>query len=50
MAANNSLQGGELAGLIELRDKTLVETQQQLDQIAAGLAQAFSTKSTAARR
>ena len=34
MAANNSLQGGELAGLIELRDKTLVETQKQLDQIA----------------
>jgi flagellar hook-associated protein 1 FlgK len=46
MAANNSLQGGELAGLIELRDKTLVDTQKQLDQIAAGLAQAFSTTST----
>ena len=46
MAANNSLQGGELGGLIELRDKTLVETQRQLDQIAAGLAQAFSTKIT----
>jgi flagellar hook-associated protein 1 FlgK len=46
MAANNALQGGELGGLIELRDKTLVETQRQLDQVAAGLAQAFSTKIT----
>lgn len=40
------LQGGELAGLITLRDKTLVEAQSQLDEIAAGLAQAFSTKQT----
>lgn len=37
------LQGGELAGLVTLRDKTLVEAQDQLDEIAAGLAQAFST-------
>lgn len=40
------LQGGELAGLIQLRDKILVETQNQLDEIAAGLAMAFSSKST----
>lgn len=40
------LQGGELAGLVTLRDKTLVEAQAQLDEIAAGLAQAFSTKRT----
>jgi flagellar hook-associated protein 1 FlgK len=40
------LQGGELAGLVTLRDKTLVEAQAQLDEIAAGLAQAFSTKTT----
>jgi flagellar hook-associated protein 1 FlgK len=39
------LQGGELAGLIALRDKTLVEAQDQLDEIAAGLALAFSTVS-----
>lgn len=38
------LQGGELAGLVTLRDQTLVEAQAQLDEIAAGLAQAFSTK------
>ncbi len=40
------LQGGELAGLITLRDKTLVEAQNQLDEIAAGLAAAFSTVNT----
>lgn len=40
------LQGGELGGLITLRDKTLVEAQAQLDEIAAGLAQAFSTVKT----
>ena len=40
------LQGGELAGLIQLRDQILVETQNQLDEIAGGLAMAFSTKST----
>ncbi len=40
------LQGGELAGLVALRDRTLVEAQAQLDEIAAGLAQAFSTKQT----
>jgi len=37
------LQGGELGGLVSLRDRTLVEAQEQLDQIAAGLALAFST-------
>ena len=41
------LQGGELGGLISLRDKTLVEAQDQPDEIAAGLAQAFSTIKTA---
>lgn len=40
------LQGGELGGLVTLRDKTLVEAQTQLDEIAAGLAQAFSTQQT----
>ncbi|WEK05530.1 MAG: flagellar hook-associated protein FlgK [Candidatus Devosia phytovorans] len=41
------LQGGELAGLVTLRDKTLVEAQEQLDEIASGLALAFSTVQTA---
>lgn len=40
------LQGGELGGLVNLRDQTLVEAQDQLDQIAAGLALAFSTNKT----
>jgi len=40
------LQGGELAGLVQLRDKVLVETQNQLDEIAAGLAAVFSTITT----
>ncbi len=42
------LQGGELAGLVQLRDKILVETQNQLDEIAAGLASVFSTITTPA--
>lgn len=41
------LQGGELAGLVQLRDTILVETQNQLDEIAAGLAAVFSTVTTA---
>jgi flagellar hook-associated protein 1 FlgK len=41
------LQGGELAGLVQLRDKILVEAQNQLDEIAAGLASAFNTITTA---
>ena len=40
------LQGGELGGLVTLRDKTLVEAQEQLDEIAAGLATAFSSNKT----
>ena len=40
------LQGGELAGLVQLRDTILVEMQNQLDDIAAGLASVFSTITT----
>ncbi len=40
------LQGGQMAGLVELRDKVLVEAQNQLDEIAAGLAATFSTITT----
>ncbi len=46
LVSQGVLQGGELGGLITLRDKTLVEAQDQLDEIAAGLAQAFSTIKT----
>jgi flagellar hook-associated protein 1 FlgK len=42
----NILRSGELGGLIELRDKTLVTAQDQLDDIAASLAQSLSTVDT----
>lgn len=43
LVSQGVLQGGELGGLITLRDKTLVEAQDQLDEIAGNLAAAFST-------
>ena len=46
LVKQNVLQSGELKGLLDLRDKTLVQTQDQLDSVAAGLAQAFSTNTT----
>jgi len=39
----NALQSGEIKGLLDLRDKSLVQAQDQLDSIAASLAQATST-------
>jgi flagellar hook-associated protein 1 FlgK len=42
-------KAGSWRGSITLRDKTLVEAQAQLDEIAAGLAQAFSTVHDAGR-
>lgn len=39
----NVIRGGELGGLLELRDKTLVTAQDQLDEIAASLAMSLST-------
>ncbi|WP_375451967.1 flagellar hook-associated protein FlgK [uncultured Devosia sp.] len=47
LVASGVIQGGELGGLMTLRDQTLVEAQAQLDEIASGLAQAFSTIQTA---
>lgn len=46
LVKQNVLTSGELAALVELRDKTLVETQDQLDEIAAGLALSMSTQTT----
>jgi flagellar hook-associated protein 1 FlgK len=43
----NVLSSGEIAGLIQLRDNDLVQAQDQLDEIASGLARAMSTKTTA---
>jgi len=47
LVQQNVLSSGKLKSLIDLRDKTLVTAQGQLDEIAAGLAQAFSTVTTA---
>jgi flagellar hook-associated protein 1 len=44
----NVLRSGEIYGLIELRDKTLVDAQGQLDEIAANLSSAMSDRSPTA--
>lgn len=46
LVQQNVFRSGEMAGLIELRDKTLVQAQDQLDEIAAAIAQAMSTVQT----
>src|SRR5690606_26432805 len=46
LVQQNVVQSGRLGALINLRDDTLVKAQDQLDEIAAGLAQALSTVST----
>ena len=42
VTASNGFVGGSIGALFELRDETLVEAQMQLDELAAGLADAFS--------
>ncbi len=42
LIANGSLRSGSIAALVELRDTTLVQAQAQLDDVAAGLAEAMS--------
>jgi flagellar hook-associated protein 1 FlgK len=46
LVQQNVIQSGTLGALISLRDDTLVTAQNQLDEIAAGLAQALSTVTT----
>ena len=46
LVQQNVIKGGELGGLIELRDKTLVHAQEQLDEVAAAIAQSLSTVET----
>lgn len=46
LVQQNVLQSGTLKALIDLRDKTLVSAQSQLDAVAGGLAQAMSTVTT----
>lgn len=43
----NGIKSGAIAAYVELRDKTLVEAQSQLDQFAASVASALTDKTTA---
>jgi flagellar hook-associated protein 1 FlgK len=47
LIASNALRSGELAALVELRDRTLVEAQTQLDEMAAQMASALSDREVA---
>lgn len=44
LLAGNNIRGGELAGYIEMRDETLVDMQDRLDEFAHHLALAMSTR------
>jgi len=46
LVKQGALKSGTMAALIDLRDNTLQEAQRQLDDIAAALAQTFSTNQT----
>lgn len=46
LVQQNVIRGGELGALIDLRDKTLVLAQDQLDDVAAALARSMSTIET----
>lgn len=47
LIASNGVRSGKIAAYFELRDKTLVQAQAQLDQLAASMASALSDKTTA---
>ncbi|MES2750258.1 MAG: flagellar hook-associated protein FlgK [Pseudomonadota bacterium] len=46
LVASNSIRSGSIAAYLELRDKTLVQAQDQVDQLAAAMASALSDKTT----
>src|ERR1700731_3615098 len=46
MIATNSIGSGQIAADLTLRDKTLVQAQAQIDQLAASMASALSDKTT----
>ena len=46
MVSTNSIRSGKLAAYLELRDKTLVQAQAQVDQFAAAMSSALSDKTT----
>jgi flagellar hook-associated protein 1 len=47
MIANKAISSGQIAADVTLRDKTLVQAQTQVDQLAASMASALSDKTTA---
>ena len=47
MIATNSISSGQIAADLTLRDKTLVQAQSQVDQLAASMSSALSDKTTA---
>ena len=47
LIATNSIRSGAIAAYLELRDKTLVQAQAQIDQLAASMSSALSDKTTA---
>src|SRR5882757_7053640 len=46
LVSNNSIRSGKLAAYLDLRDKTLVQAQAQVDQLAAAMSSARSDKTT----
>jgi len=46
MIADHAIRSGTIAALIQMRDQDLVQAQNQLDALAAGMAQALSDKTT----
>lgn len=44
LIANGAIRSGQLAGLVEMRDKVLVEAQDQLDALAAQMSRALSDR------
>src|SRR5260370_33156801 len=46
LIANKSIRSGQIAAYLEMRDQVLVQAQNQLDGLAAGMASALSDKTT----
>ena len=46
LVASNSIRSGKIAAYLDLRDKTLVQAQTQLDQFAAAMSSSLSDKTT----
>src|SRR5438445_3730243 len=46
LVSTNSIRSGKIAAYLELRDKTLVQAQAQVDQFAASMSSALSDKTT----